>query len=85
MDRLRHTLEHCGIQSPIIQVLVDDADHARTVQFLGSPTVRINGLDIEPSARSRTDYGLACRTYEDGTGVPSDALMRAGIEAAYGY
>jgi hypothetical protein len=44
MDRLRHTLEHCGIQSPIIQVLVDDADHARTVQFLGSP-ILTRGLE----------------------------------------
>jgi hypothetical protein len=59
---------------PIIEKRVTDANGARDLRFLGSPTVRINDIDIEPSARSRTDYGLMCRTYGGG-GVPSEALI----------
>jgi len=27
-------------------------------KFLGSPTIRINGLDVDPSMRSSTNYGF---------------------------
>jgi hypothetical protein len=38
-------------------VVRTDADVEKH-KFLGSPTVRINGLDVEPSARSNTQYGF---------------------------
>ncbi|MCZ6837144.1 MAG: hypothetical protein O7G85_15320 [Planctomycetota bacterium] len=28
-------------------------------KFIGSPTVRINGLDVEPTSRLSTAYGFA--------------------------
>ena len=52
------------------------------IGFLGSPTVRIDGLDIEPSARQRTAFGMMCRTYEGGGGVPSEDLIRNAITRA---
>jgi hypothetical protein len=48
---------------------------------VGSPSVRIDGLDIEPSARQRTAFGMMCRTYESG-GVPSEDLIRSAITTA---
>ena len=39
-------------------VLVDSPEQAEAFAFLGSPTVQVNGRDIEPEARSRTDFGL---------------------------
>lgn len=39
-------------------VLVDSPEQAQALAFLGSPTVQASGLDIEPEARSRTDFGL---------------------------
>jgi hypothetical protein len=54
---------------------------AVTTDFLGSPTVRINGLDIEPSARQRTAFGMMCRTYEGSGSVPSEDLIRSAITA----
>ena len=50
--------------------------------FLGSPSVRINGLDIESEERSLKSYGLSCRTYLDGakrSGLPSSELIRLAI------
>ena len=58
-------------------------------RFLGSPTVRVDGEDIEPDAGERSPFGLKCRPYatpEGLRGLPPDewvlaALARAGSGA----
>ena len=43
--------------------------------FLGSPTVRVDGRDVEPGAEQRQDFGMKCRLYAtpDGLrGTPPD-------------
>ena len=39
-------------------IQVDDQKQAQEVNFLGSPTIRINGLDIDPSARTALFSGF---------------------------
>lgn len=39
-------------------VLVKDADQAQTLRFPGSPTVRVNGRDLEPEADLAFPFGL---------------------------
>jgi hypothetical protein len=61
---------------------VDTPALAEHLRFLGSPSVRIDGQDVEPSALERTGYGLMCRVYDHGavvTGAPSVAMIRAAI------
>jgi hypothetical protein len=67
-------------QATIEEIEIQTAQDAERMRFLGSPTIRMNGVDIEPSARSRTDYGLSCRTYE-GSGVPSRELVERALLA----
>ena len=67
---------HGAVIFPVIETRVTDQDMAVAVGFLGSPTVRINGLDIEPSARHRTPFGMMCRTYDHSGCLPSDELIR---------
>jgi len=45
-----------------------------------SPTVRINGLDAEPSAVPK--FGLACRLYSSGSGVPSEQILSRAVKDA---
>ena len=71
VQRLRQVLQERGLEVPISEINVSDERKAREVRFLGSPTIRIDGLDIEPSARGRSDFGIMCRTYDDGGRVPS--------------
>jgi hypothetical protein len=47
-----------GITIALEQILVDTSEQAQALAFLGSPTVQVDGRDIEPEARSRTDFGL---------------------------
>ncbi len=53
-----------------------------TTSFLGSPTVRVNGRDIEPARADEPGGAMSCRLYrtECGeSGVPPEALLRAAI------
>ena len=75
LPRLRGLLDQAGITSPVELVAVLDDDAAQAQRFLGSPTLRVDGRDVEPGAEQRTDFGLKCRLYrtEQGfAGVPSD-------------
>lgn len=56
---------------------VQDADEAVSLDFPGSPTVRVDGLDLEGAAIGPPAF--ACRRYEDGSGVPPAWLIEAGV------
>ncbi len=63
------------------EVEVRDPDDAERRHFLGSPTIRVDGEDIEPDARSRTDYAMSCRLYR-GSSVPPRELIEAALRRA---
>ena len=82
VERVREALHKMGQHDEIREIEVDSQDKAEATAFLGSPSVRINGVDIEPSARGARAFGLTCRTYIDGatrTGLPSHELISAAI------
>jgi arsenate reductase len=58
------------------RVDVDTPEKANSLGFLGSPSVRVNGEDLE-LRRSRRG-ALCCRTYE-GEGVPPGWMVEAAI------
>lgn len=47
-----------GVSIALERLHVKTPEEAEALAFLGSPTVRVEGQDIEPEARSRTDFGL---------------------------
>ncbi|MDQ3151082.1 MAG: thioredoxin family protein [Actinomycetota bacterium] len=72
LPRLRRLAVDAGVGDPVrVRVIADD-DTARRERFLGSPTVRVDGRDVDPGAGARRDYGLSCRLYA-GQGGPSGA------------
>jgi hypothetical protein len=46
-----------GVSIVIEQVLVQTDEEARATRCIGSPTVLINGHDVEPGARGPTSFG----------------------------
>jgi mercuric ion transport protein len=85
LERVKDLLRHDVLAADVVEVNVPDDATARQLHFLGSPTVRIDGLDIEPSARSSKAFGLMCRTYADGDrqlGIPPLDLIRTALRAA---
>ncbi len=81
VELAREVIAEIGLDAEIEEVEVASDDDAAQLRFLGSPTVLVNGVDIEVGARARMDFGFSCRTY-DGLGVPPRALMVAAVESA---
>ncbi len=59
------------------RVDVDTPERAAVLGFLGSPSIRVNGADIE--GKSASAGRLCCRTYEDGSGIPPEWLLEAAV------
>lgn len=64
-------------------VRVETEDEAARTLFLGSPSVRVDGVDVELAARTRRDFALQCRVYpkEQGglDGAPPVEWIRAAL------
>ena len=86
VPHLRQLLSRAGARVEVRLRRVESAAGAERERFLGSPTVRIAGCDVDPEAGGRRDFGLKCRLYETPGGlrvVPPDewvldAIARAG-------
>jgi hypothetical protein len=84
LERLRKVLfeEHVETSVDVIEVKTDE--QATELKFPGSPTILINGHDINPQPTQR--YSLSCRAYqlEDGriSPLPSIGMIRNAIRAA---
>lgn len=69
LQDLNAALADEGLKVEVERIRVRNPSHARTLRFLGSPSIRVNGRDVEPEARSRTDFGFMCRTYSSENGA----------------
>lgn len=82
VERVQQLLREEGTSAEVLEVNVSDASIAQKVGFLGSPSIRINGLDVEPEARVARDYGMMCRTYAVNgrrEGLPSREMLRQAV------
>jgi hypothetical protein len=78
------TTREFGLSSEVKRVSVNDQDEAEKLHFLGSPTVQINGLDVEVSRRTDT-ASFSCRLYRTPSGnraVPPKELIVEAIREA---
>lgn len=81
IEGLREVLRSKAIDEPIQEIAVTDEEMARSLKFPGSPTVRINGRDVESTTEQ--SYGLACRLYPGGTSVPALGVIQRAIAGAH--
>jgi hypothetical protein len=87
MRRLHEILARTDVSAEIDLRRIASDDAAQRERFLGSPTVRINGRDVEPEAERRADYGVKCRLYRASTGLsgqPREELLQAALRSAAG-
>ncbi len=74
LELARAVVAELGVEVAVEGIEVMTVEEAVRLRFLGSPSVQIDGVDIEPGARASTAYGVACRTY-GGAGVPPRRLL----------
>ncbi len=85
VDLVQQVLKDEGISAEVSEVNIPDERAARAAGFLGSPSVRINGRDVEPAARWSAEFGMMCRIYPDGgtrIGLPSREFIRRALREA---
>jgi len=76
--QLAHAVaERLGPGITVERVDVNSPEKAAELGFLGSPSIRVNGLDVEGAVTSTGV--LACRMYEGGSGVPPEWLIDAAV------
>lgn len=74
-----------GIETEIEDVDVSDLATGERVQFPGSPTIRVDGVDVEPGYLDSGDYTPRCRLYAtaDGLrGLPEREWVGAALDRA---
>ena len=90
-QRLVEVLTEDAFETTIQMVAVNSEADAELLAFPGSPTIRIDGVDIDPERAA--SVGLGLRRYPsdsepDGPAldpVPGKALIRRAVERARGW
>jgi hypothetical protein len=80
LDRVNAALRSGAVVADVREILVDNESEAQSLGFFGSPTVRVNGKDVEPPTGFRD--GISCRIYADGTGIPPETALKLAIRSA---
>ena len=80
LELARGVAKELGVDAAVRKVEVHDHEEAERLHFLGSPSVRVQGVDIEPGADARTEYALSCRVYEN-SGVPPKEFLVAALKS----
>jgi hypothetical protein len=78
IDLAQRIVDESAVPAHVRVVDVRAAD-AERLRFVGSPSVRVDGRDVEPGADTRRAYGHSCRRYmtHDGIGPLPDAALVA--------
>jgi hypothetical protein len=85
VPRLQELVADAAAGADVELKRVESVEATVRERFLGSPTVRVDGVDVEPGAADRDDFGLKCRLYattEGLQGTPPDEMVLAAIRDA---
>ena len=68
-DMLAGVLSEFGVRESIERIDIPDAEKGKLVTFPGSPTIRIDGADVEPDWQPCDDCTHRCRLYMTAEGL----------------
>ena len=68
-EMLAGVLSEFGVRESIEKIDVPDAEKGKLVTFPGSPTIRIDGADVEPDWQPCDDCTPRCRLYMTAEGL----------------
>jgi hypothetical protein len=81
----RRVCEHRGGLAEVRVIQVADRPAAERLRFPGSPTIRVDGRDIEPGAEWNLEVVHGCRLYQGPHslhGLPEVAWLRQALQDA---
>jgi hypothetical protein len=85
-DRLQAILKEKGLQAQVNRVQIQTEQDAQKWSFCGSPTIRVNGIDIDPKGAQVQPIALNCRIYHTPEGrvtpLPPEEMIREALDRA---
>jgi hypothetical protein len=83
-DLLQEVLAEEGVEATVERIEVLTDEEAARLGFPGSPTIRVDGRDVDVQGAGQMGTALTCRVYvlEDGrfSPVPSKAMIRRALD-----
>lgn len=76
LENLKAALVEENIEAEVELIHVDSPEEAEKFGFYGSPSIRVDGVDLEGK---RGEYSYSCRIYEIdslSTGIPTKEFIR---------
>jgi hypothetical protein len=80
VEQVERVLSSESLRAEIRSVAVRTDAEARELMFPGSPTIRVDGEDVEPDQTIAP--GLKCRLYANLNGIPSEKKLRLAVSRA---
>ena len=80
---LKDVLRERGVEAEILYTEVKSEEDAKRLRFPGSPTIRVDGRDVDPEGANRRP-ALTCRIYSLPDGRVSPVPSREALEEALG-
>ncbi len=62
-EAVKLALEATGVEADVDYIEITDSEAAHRAKFLGSPTIRVNGIDVEYGDRPPEEYQAGSRYY----------------------
>ncbi len=81
LENLRQVIETENLDYQVHLIEVTSPQQAQDERFLGSPSFRLNGVDLWPETRAR--YNMSCRVYQTDQGMrgsPTVEMLREKIQ-----
>tara|TARA_E500000318_G_scaffold85651_4_gene81901 strand:+ start:91795 stop:92106 length:312 start_codon:yes stop_codon:yes gene_type:complete len=79
---VREVAADLGIQANTERVEVSTPEDAVREQMYGSPTIQIEGVDVDPEKRSGEDYSFGCRVFNGAHGLPPREMLINALKEA---
>lgn len=67
-EALRMAIESTAPDAEVVYTEVTDSEDAKAKKFLGSPSIRVNGIDVEYGDREPDEYQAGTRYYNTPAG-----------------
>lgn len=80
VELVREVADEIGMTVTTELVCISSADEAHRERMHGSPTIQVNGLDVDPAQRSSEAYSFGCRVFRGGNGLPPRAMLAAALQ-----
>lgn len=82
LANLKEGIRAEGLPQSVTMVEVVSEEDAQTKRLIGSPTIRIDGIDVEGPEADERGYAFGCRVYSDNgsiAGWPAVETIRAAL------